>query len=227
MKKIRLLIAFLALGSARVSYSQETNPFIYKKFYWGIAGSVTETTISGGGFFRVPTVNPTIRADYYFLKNIGIGIGLGYQMSGAGITNDTAQVPPANPSAGNLSTPHFHLEYLNVPISIRLRTNKLFSALQASGSIGIQPQFMIRAQKQYYDYDNGYHVLIHETKNFVSSDLAYIASAGVDINAGNSCIFQVHLIGQWGSKNVFNSSGTYSGQNGKNRLYGIQIAYLF
>ena len=100
MKKSFQLLIFLSLAVfSHAAFSQQSlkekiqtdgalKDANDKKFHVGVSLNQYWSTITGetqSSYFIKPSIGGTIRAEYYFNKWLGIGLGIGFQQRGAGI----------------------------------------------------------------------------------------------------------------------------------------------
>lgn len=202
----------------------------YKKFHWGIHFNNYWSSIEGSNvpeYFYKPSLGYFIKAEYYFTNMLGISAGIGLQQRGAGIINrNQAEVP----LGGRDSTyrERLRMNYIDVPVMLSIRNPQPIKGgdVRLAGSFGIVPQYMVNTTQIFHSVEDGFHEYINQTDNLTRMDLGLIASAGVDIFAG-STVFQVRLVGNWGTRNVYNNAVVYPGYSGKNRMYGIQVGFMF
>jgi hypothetical protein len=64
------------------------------------------------------------------------------------------------------------------------------------------------------------------TEYYRNSGLSLYAALGAEIDAG-SCLFQVQMLYNAGGGNVFNSKTMFGSANGRNKLIGIQIGFVY
>lgn len=202
-----------------------------KKFFLGFTLDNCLVTIKGTNmpqeYFWKPAIGMTLKTEYYFHKNVGITIGVGYQQKGGGI------ISPDNVSyTQNLGDPdsthraRIKFNVIQVPVALVLRSNQLVKGLRLQASFGIIPTKIASAKYVFMSIEDGFHKIEMQSERYYKSDLPLFASVGADINAGNSCVFQAHLIASWGKKNVYNPTA-FPGANGTNNLVGIRLACLF
>lgn len=212
------------------------------KFRWGVSLNMYWTTISGemveDSYFLKPSLGGTVRAEYYFLDWLGVGIGAGYQQRGAGIynvdntggafshpwiTNDFGQI-------GNLdSTTLERLRFntLEFPVTILLRSPKgkgMWKGARLSGAVG--PTFIhnMSTNLTMQSIIDGFHPYNWVTDNYNRNEIGLQLEAGVDIDSGGGKnVFQLHFVYTKGSKNVYaNGQGI-----GHHESYGVRLAWLF
>lgn len=233
-KHIVLLIACTLFIAAQHSYAQIDSlskaHSQFKKFYWGIQFNNYWSSIEGSNvpeYFYKPSLGYFVKAEYYFSQFLGISAGVGYQQRGAGIINRNKEEIPLG---GRDSTyrERLRMNYIDVPIMLVIRNPRPISGgdVRLVGSFGIVPQYMANTTQIFHSVEDGFHEYTNQTDNLTRMELGLIGSAGVDIFAGFTT-FQVRLVGQWGTRNVYNSATVYPGFSGKNRMYGIQVACMF
>jgi hypothetical protein len=75
--------------------------------------------------------------------------------------------------------------------------------------------------------EDGFHEIENLSKDFYRSQLLLNGSFGIDINAGDAAIFQIHLLLQQGAGNVFNNPTNFGLSKGYDRAFGIQLGFLY
>lgn len=205
-----------------------------KKFRWGISWHQSWGTIKGDNlpreYFAKPCVGASLRAEYYPLPFIGVGLGFGVQQRGAGIINTDnyggSFTHPWEPNYDPDSTyrQRLRMNTIDIPVTLLLRTPKdIIKGVRLSGAVGlvyIKNEYV----KDFFNKpEDGFHIITDVSGDYISRDLGYQMSLGADINAAESCVFQFHLVYSKGTKNVYK---TGSG-NGQTETYGFRVAWLF
>lgn len=199
-----------------------------KKFYWGVTFNNSWATIKGDNlpnkYFWKPSVGASAKIEYFFHKNVGLLVGSQYQQKGSGIITQD--------NVGTLGDPdstyraRIKLHALEVPIAIILRSGEVIRNTRFHGSVGIAPMINFQSKFVMYSAEDGFHFMENQNNRYYKNDLALTAAGGIDINAGNSSIFQIHLYGTWGTKNVYNSDVLPDAQ-GKTRVIGLKLGWIF
>jgi hypothetical protein len=209
-----------------------------KKFRWGISWNQYWGTIKGTDlteeYFAKPCMGFNLRTEYYPLSFIGIGVGAGIQMRGAGIINEdkTGGGPFTHPWEPNYdpndadSTYRERLRFntFEVPVTILLRTpNDILKGVRLTGAAGLVFVSNYYKVDFFHAPEDGFHTRKNVSDEYIETDLAYQLSAGVDIDASESCVLQVHLVYTKGTKNVYaNNQG-----DGRVQTFGFRVAWLF
>lgn len=210
----------------------------YDKFRWGFSYNFLWGTIVGDdlpdNYFVKPNVGFNVRAEYYPVSFLGLGAGFGYQQRGAGIYNVDVtgggfSHPWVDPVFGDRGDPDStHLERLRfktweLPVTILLRTPKdVFKDIRLSGAVGIVWIHTTLVNDVFMDIVGGMHDNEYITNQYQKNMLGYQVSFGADINAGDSNVFQVHLVYNKTMKNI------YAAGQGDGRLVnlGVRVAWL-
>ncbi|MDO1449502.1 outer membrane beta-barrel protein [Rhodocytophaga aerolata] len=203
----------------------------YKKFYVGIGFNNYWSSIEGQNlpeYFYKPSLGYSVKAEYYFTKFLGISAGLTYQQRGTGIINRNKEEIPLG---GKDSTyrERLRFNYWDIPIQLVLRTPTPIKGgdVRLVGTFGIISQHMFKATRIFHSVEDGFHEITDETDRVHKNEIGLISTIGADIFAG-ATTFQVRLVGNWGTKNVFKDQEMVPlGYNGKNRMYGIQVGVMF
>jgi len=227
---MRTLLTSLALllcvaAMAQTDTTQKAKP-AYKKFLFGVSFHQTWSSIEGTTpeLFYKPSLGGGAKVEYYPLQFLGISAGVMLQQRGAGVIQpDTGFTAPSM----NTYRTRFRTNYVDFPIAIILRTPPIKGgAYRISGSFGVVPSYMWEAVEVWHSVEDGFHKETDQTANMNRFDLNLQATLGTDINAFGT-IFHVGFIGSFGTMNVYNSTGTLSAYNGKNRSYGIRLGWMF
>lgn len=199
-----------------------------KKFYYGVTFNNSWATIKGNNlpnnYFWKPSVGASLRTEYYFHKNVGISLGIQYQQKGSGIITEDKVKTLGDPDSTYRGRIKLHA--LEIPISIVVRSNEIIRNTRFHGSLGIAPMKNFKSNYVFYSVEDGFHFIQNQKERYYKSDLSLTGSLGIDINAGNACIFQVHFYGTWGTKNAYNTD-FYPNANGKTKVIGVRLGWLF
>lgn len=231
-----LLVGELATAQTKESILAEGDPtdMFVKKFRWGLSWNQYWGTIKGSDlnhdYFAKPCIGFNMRTEYYFIPAVGIGVGFGVQQRGAGILNvdnsgGAFTHPWENPKYDGDSTYRERLRFntIEVPVTLLLRTPRdIVKGLRLSGAAGIVFVKPWEVYDIFMIVEDGYHQTTKVEKDYLSSDLGYQLSFGPDIDAGQSCVFQLHFVYTKGLRNVYNGSG-----DGRLVTYGFRVSWLF
>ena len=247
MKKVFVSIVLLSFTFAvQESFSQERDKdkilaegnikdMFAKKLRWGISLNQYWGTIKGSNlpntYFFKPCIGFNLRAEYYPLSFIGIGAGFGVQQRGAGIINPdnyggAFTHPWIVPQYDADSTYRERLRFntIEVPITLLLRTPKdVIKGMRLSAGAGIVYSHVSWTKDVFLSVEDGYHKIIDLSQNYIPSDLGYQLSVGSEINAGEACLLQVHLVYTKGTKNVYRTGPG----DGRLETFGFRVAWLF
>lgn len=244
MKKNFYLLTLLSIfGLATQGNSQDRDSIVAesnlksvfeKKFNWGISyhqywGIVKGTNLPSE-YFAKPCFGGSLRAEYYPLSFVGAGVGFGIQQRGAGIKNldnyGSSFTHSWEPNYDPDSTyrERLRMSTLEVPLSLLLRTPKdIVRGVRLSGSIGVLWIVNTNVKDFWHRPEDGFHTTIDVSDNYIRNDFGYQASFGVDINAAESCVFQVQLVYTRGSDNVYKTAAA----DGHTETYGVRVSWLF
>jgi Outer membrane protein beta-barrel domain len=233
MKANKLIVVLLS-SMAGIAQAQPATDSVKdksmwdKKFYWGLTVNNSLTTIKGtdlpNKYFWKPSVGASIRSEYYVHRHVAIAIGIQYQQKGSGIITEDKVKTLGDPDSTYRARIKLHA--LEIPIAIVFRSNEVIKNTRFHGSIGISPMKNFKSSFVQYSIEDGFHVIENHKGRYYKSDLGIAASLGVDINAGNSAIFQVHLYATWGTKNVYNQD-FYPDAQGKTKVIGLRLGWMF
>lgn len=207
-----------------------------KKFRAGISWNQYWGTIKGNNlmheYFWKPNIGFNLRAEYYPLEFVGVAVGWGVQMRGAGIINEDKYggtfVHPWDGDQGDTqdSTYRQRLKFneWELPIAICLRTpNDVIKGIRLSASAGIIIQHGWYTRDYWHKVEDGFQTITNVTDDYITDDLSYQLSFGADINCAGNSIFQVHLVYSQSTRNV------YVTDPGDGRLtnFGVRLSFLY
>ncbi len=175
--------------------------------------------------FLKPGLGLHAEFNYFFNKNIGVGIQAGIQMRGTGIITPDYDKSVGNPdSTGRL---RHNIRTLELPITFYYRTNKeIFNNGKMIFGIGIVPMFHQQVTRKWYSVDDGFHIPVSYKENFDVIDVPIRLSAGLDVNVAGGNLLRSSVIMDVGLKN--NYKNPLDGlRTSKHFLLGIQLSFLF
>jgi hypothetical protein len=224
----------IAQEKERILAEGDEKKMVEKKFRWGLSWNQYWGIIKGDNlpkeYFAKPCIGGSLRAEYYPLSFIGIGVGVGIQQRGAGIINvDNYGAPFTHPWEPNPDLDSTYLERLRfttteIPVTILLRTPKdIIKGVKLSGAVGLVFINTTSVIDFFNKPDDGFHTATDVSNDYISNDLGYQMSLGADIVAAESCILQFHLVYSKGTKNVY-KTGPGDGQV---ETYGFRVSWLF
>ena len=207
-----------------------------KKFRAGISWNQYWGIIKGSNlpkeFFAKPCIGFNVRAEYYPLSFIGIGVGFGVQQRGTGVINEDKE-------GGTFTHPWFGLQgntedstyrerlrfnTIEIPVTLLLRTpNDVIKGVRLSGAAGVVWFKNDYVHDFWHKPEDGFHTIIDVSDQYISDELAYQLSFGADINAGGAGVFQIHLVYTKGTTNIYKTAPS----DGRLETYGFRAAWLF
>jgi len=199
-----------------------------KKFLIGATFDNGLNTITGtnlpSSYFSRPGLGGSIKAEYYFTKHIGITAGVAFETRGAGIITPDLVKDLGNPD----STHRARIKFLSleVPVALVLRGFEPIRGTRLHVEGGITPSRNMLSRYIFLSIEDGFHLIEDQSAQYYKTDLLLHAVVGLDINAADACIFQVHFIGNWGTRNVYGNSFSPSA-DGRNRMIGIRLGWIF
>jgi hypothetical protein len=217
-----------------MAQAEEKNVF-EKKLRFGLSWNQYWGTIKGSNlpkeYFAKPCVGASLRAEYYPLSFVGIGVGFGVQQRGAGIINE-------DKTGGTFSHPWFgtqdntedstyrqrlRMNTIEVPVTLLLRTPRdVIKGVRLTGAAGIVWIKNDYVKDFWHKPEDGFHTIINVEDDYIKQDLGYQASVGADIDAGQS-VFQVHFVYTKGTKNIY----TTGSGDGRVETYGFRVSWLY
>lgn len=209
------------------------DPF-QKKFRWGISFGQQWGIIKGSdlpqNYFAKPCLGVNVREEYYFSSFVGVSAGFGILQRGSGIKNvdnygGAFTHPWEVPQYDADSTYRERLRFntWEIPVAILLRTPNITKGIRLTGSAGLSFYKVQWTKDIFLSVEDGYHRITDVSPDYLKSDIATQFSLGADIDAANSCVFQVHLIYSRGLGNVYKSGPG----DGKLVNYGVRVSWLF
>lgn len=244
MKLVFYVLAFLFLtllqpsavaqDKEKIMAEGDAKNMFAKNFRWGISWNQYWSTIKGTNlpetYFAKPSVGFNLRAEYYLLPFVGIGAGVGVQQRGAGVINQDnyggSFTHPWEPNYDPDSTyrERLRMNTIEVPIALLVRTPKdVVKGVRLSAALGVVFIKNDYVRTFFNKPEDGFHTVTEVSDGYITSDFAYQMSLGADIDAAQSCIFQVHFLYSKGTKNIYKAAPG----NGQTELYGVRVAWLF
>lgn len=245
MKTIKYCIALVLFFSSLASFAQtkeeiiaqaEEKNIFEKKLRFGVSWNQYWGTIKGTNlpkeYFAKPCVGASLRAEYYPLSFVGIGVGFGVQQRGAGIIN-------VDNSGGTFTKPWFGIQgstedstyrqrlrmnTIEVPVTLLLRTPKdVIKGVRLTAAAGIVWIKNDYVKDFWHKPEDGFHTIINVEDDYIKQDLGYQVSLGTDINMASQSVFQVHLVYSKGTNNIYkNAPG-----DGRVETYGFRLTWLY
>ncbi len=223
-----ILLTTASLAEAQQRDSVKEKSIWDKKFYWGATFNNALANIVGSDlpqeYFSRPSIGGSLKTEYYFTKNIGATIGVTFQAKGAGIITPDVFNGLGDPDSTHRARIKFY--NLEIPIAVIFRGFEPIKGTRVHAELGVIPSKIIESKYIFLSVEDGFHLIEDHSDRYYKTDLFIHASLGLDINAGNSCIFQIDLYGNWGTANVYNTN-FFPNKNGRNQLYGIRLGWLF
>jgi hypothetical protein len=229
MKKL-LIILTIVFGTT-LAYGQEKAPEAAKpkhdKFRWGFTFMNVWSDVQGStpDLYTKPSLGGIVKVEYYPVEFLGITAGVGYQQRGYGlILPDTGFVAPSLNTYRN----RIRTNNLEFPIGLILKTPKPIAggSTWLTANVGISPLRMFEANDVYLSVEDGFHIVNDVTTSFNRSDSPVFVSFGPEIDTSAGYL-QIHLIGSFGSKELFTDVNNPKGYSGKNRFIGLSIGCTF
>lgn len=195
--------------------------------YWGI---IKGTNLEKEHFAK-PCVGASLRAEYYPLPFIGVGMGFGVQQRGTGLINeDRVGGPYTKPWLGlqgdtedSTYRQRLRMNTIEVPVTLLLRTPKdVVRGLRLSGAAGLVWINNDYVKDFWHKPEDGFHTITDVSDDYIKQEFGFQCSLGTDIDAGQT-LFQVHLVYSRGTKNVYKIGPA----DGRVETYGFRVAWLF
>ncbi len=243
MKTIKYTIALVLVFSSLAGFAQtkediiaqaEEKDVFEKKLRFGVSWNQYWGTIKGSNlpkeYVAKPCVGASLRAEFYPLSFIGVGVGFGVQQRGAGIINpDNYGDPFTHPWKPNYDPDstyrqRLRMNTIEIPVTLLLRTPKdIIKGVRLSGAAGIVWIKNDYVKEFWHRPEDGFHTIIDVEDDYIKQDLGYQLSLGADINCASQSVFQVHFIYTKGTNNIYK---TASG-DGRVETYGFRLAWLY
>jgi len=218
----------IALGEEHVVFEKKVRLGVSWNQYWG--------TFKGANlpkqYFAKPCVGASLRAEYYPLSFIGVGVGFGLQQRGAGIINE-------DKTGGTFTRPWLGLQdntedstyrerirmnTIEVPVTLLLRTPrdivKGVRLSMAAGVVWIKNDYV---KDFWHKPEDGFHTILDVSDDYIKQDLGYQVSLGGDISSAGESVFQVHFVYTKGMKNIY----TTGSGDARAETYGFRLAWLY
>lgn len=227
IKVIVLLVASAATGFAQTDSSQQKSRW-EKRWLWGASFNNSLVSFRGAhsanNYFWRPGLGVTLKGEFFITPYLGLTAGVTFHAKGAGIIT-----PDTNKDLGDPdSTYRARIKFYNleVPVAIVFRGLEPIRGTRLRAELGLVPSRIVYAKYIFLSVEDGFHFVEDQSNRYYKSDLFVQAALGLDINANDACIFQVHLYGNWGTRNVYNTT-LAPGAAARNQLYGIRLGWMF
>ncbi len=200
-----------------------------KKFLWGVDYTLGWSTLAQLDSFQAfvkPSVGAGVRFNYFPMNWLGFSAGMGHMMRGAGIyTEDLHQ------ALGERDSTHrcrWRTNNINIPLSLVLRSPFKFANNSARLSLfaGVTPTKVYMAHRVFLSVEDGFHEKYSIGNYYRGWDLTLHGGFGVDMNAGNTCLFRLQFYAEMGFKPMYYNSSLNT-TSGKNRHLGLEIHFMF
>lgn len=231
MKKsiISLIILFFLMYQGFSQSHDSSLTRFSKKILYGCSFSQAFTSITGDqlphDYSFKPSVGGGLFVEYYFMKIIGLGIGTQYQQRGAIIINQDLNHELGNPDSTYRERIRFHS--FEVPLYIALHSPSISNKVRFFGSLGIIYSKNLKTVDIFHSLEDGFHNIQFPASDYYKQDLLYSINLGIDINAGNTSIFQIQFFKHIGTKNIYSNNSIYQSYQGLNSAYGIRLGFLY
>jgi hypothetical protein len=228
MKKLFLTLAALAVAPAafaQVEIGLKISPSISYLRTSSPSGTSFQSENSkfsfGGGIFM----------DYFFGENYAFNTGL--FLTGKGGTISYLDHNAASHSAGIRVEQKIAMQYLELPLSIKLFTNEVAPAtriyFQVGGSLAVPVQSRINGEKYYTDpYDNNNQTAA--SSHVLPIDANLIGAFGAEYQLGQSTKFLAGLSYHHGLVNFdryFDRTRNFGDTNIKNSVFALDLGLKF
>ncbi|TAF64814.1 MAG: PorT family protein [Cytophagales bacterium] len=213
--------------------AQSNNKSIYdKKILIGLQFNQSFTSLNIGeqprAYFFKPSIGIGLRLNYYFAKKWGLAIGIDYQQRGTGVKNPDFEGGLGNPDSTNRERLRFNC--LEIPIHLLYRSaSPIFKNQNMRWSlfVGIAPSYNLQASDVFHSIEDGFHQVVYVTDLYARFDAIAQMGIGLEFQAGYGTLFQLHLIGNLGLLNVYNSEITFGKYSARNSAFGLRLGFMF
>jgi hypothetical protein len=199
-----------------------------KAFFWGATFNNALVTFKGDNlpqdYFWRPGLGITLKTEWFFHRNIGVSAGFTFQAKGAGIITPDNYKGLGDPDSTHRARIKFY--NLELPLVLILRGGSPIKGTRLRGEFGVIPSWNVYSKYTFLSIEDGFHFVEDQSDQYYKNDLFFAGAFGIDIDAANACVFQVHLYGNWGTKNVYDTS-FYPNAEGRNVVYGIRLGWMF
>ena len=235
MKK-NYFIIFIFLGFIVSSFAQtaknelvDSSRFDKKWLYGGSFQSLWTNFIGNdlaADYFFKPSVGGNLLAEFHLNNKFGIGGGIGFQNRGAG--RITLDFDKSLGNADSTHRAHYRVRSIEFPIYAMFKSPiRNSQQVRFSAKIGAIYSWNMRTSFIFHSVEDGFHDIQNLTEDFYKSQFLFNGSLGIDINAGDAAIFQIHLLLQQGTGNIFNNPTIFGSSKAYNRAFGIQLGFFY
>lgn len=180
MKKYLILSLFIFQTLGIFAQNMRFSVIVDPKFSW--MSSDLKSVDNDGSKFGV---NIGLNIDKFFAQNYALMTGISIDNTGGNLTFENEKViktGSGNDSLPSGSTVHYKLQYINIPLGLKLKTNEIgywtfFTHLGLNGGINI------KATAEVDDYELENENISDEVRLF---NLGYFIGAGVEYSIGGN-----------------------------------------
>lgn len=177
-------------------------------------------------YFSKPSVGGLIQGEYFFKERIGIGFGFGYQPKGAGIINQDYVQELGD--ADSTHREHLRFSGWDLPAYLCFRGPMLGqTGMRFSGRFGASLSYNAQSMRIWHSVEDGFHDKQKLPDLYYRIGGNIVSSFGVDVNAGNTTLFQFQFFFQQGLNNVFRDATVFGNAIGRNKSYGFQVGFFY
>lgn len=215
MKK-KIFIGFILILLTFNGFAQ------YKPFQFGLSlsPSINTTKINCDNIDETTTkfsYNWGFKGDFYFVENYGFSTGFNIMnLKGNYAFN------MSNDSIPRIVTNNIKNQYLEIPISMIMRTEKIGKA-RIIGNVGYGLGFCLNSNKEIHDAE-GHEIEI--TDNFKTIRHALIIKLGVEINVYKSSCVVANLVYNNNFTNIYQKNNSLGHNISLNSL-SLELGFMF
>lgn len=241
--KIKALGIILFLFATRI-VAQDFKPLTYtppeevykkdtsqRKVFYGVSwqqywGKFLDTNYPKPVFWK-PCIGINARVEYYPIRTIGVGIGLGIQQRGTGLINqDKTRGTSFSLTNNSNDTDSTYLERLRfttfeMPVTLLFSPFQIVRNLRLSGSLGVVFLHTLSVQDIWLSPADGDQKKAGLADQFNRTGLGLFASIGPEISLAETR-FQLHFVYSRGLTNVYREN--YRAKLG---TAGIRLSWIF
>ncbi len=231
--KLSIFIAVLlcAVSAAGQETAQGPSAGLFQK-QWLVGGSFQSNWTKIGGknlpetYFSKPSVSGLIQGEYFLKERIGLGIGFGYQQKGAGIKNPDYVKELGDADSTNRERIRFH--GLDLPVYLCYRGPALGqTGMRFSGRLGAALSYNTQSTRIWHSVEDGFHDIQKQADLYYRFGTHLMSSFGVDVNAGNTTLFQFQFFFHQGLNNVYRDAAVFGDAAGRYKAYGFQVGFFY
>ena len=230
MKKQLFILFLIVIFSASDAFSQQ-KPFVFGFKAGPNIGWMNPDSKDYKSVGVKPGFSWGFIADFFLMENYGITTGFDVVFLNGGLEMPYQVIIDNNIVAGTL-TRNYHLKYIQVPLTLKMRTNEL-GKFRVFGQIGLGTNFLIGAKADDEFSSDGFNSQsddedIYDDITFMRESL--ILGAGVEFSLGGSTSLMAAIMFNNGFMDILkgkNSLNTNINNKATANYFSLEVGIVF